>query len=88
MPTILRFRGFNIMIFVDDHVPAHVHAYGHGGVIVFELGCPNGPVVFRDGSGLKRSEKRAIEDFLNDNVDILCEGWQKIDDQRKRPSRS
>jgi hypothetical protein len=82
MPTILRFRGFNIMIFVDDHEPAHVHAIGHGGFVIFDLGCPNGPVMFRDGSGLKRSDRRAVEGFLNDNVGILCERWREIDDQR------
>jgi hypothetical protein len=82
MPTILRFRGFNIMIFVDDHEPAHVHAIGHGGFAVYELFCPDGPVGFREGIGLKRSEKRAIEEFLNDNIGILCERWREIDDQR------
>ena len=76
------------MIFVDDHEPAHVHAIGHGGFVVFDLHCPNGPVQFRDSLGLKRNEKRAIEDFLNDNIGILCERWREIDDQRKRASRS
>jgi len=64
MPTILRFHGFNIMIFVDDHEPAHVHALGHGGFVVFELLCPDGPVRFREGTGVKLREKRAIEGFF------------------------
>ena len=78
MPTILRFLGFNVMIFVDDHHPAHVHAIGHNGYIVFDLGCPDGPVAVQESKGLKRSDERALEDFLNDNVVILCERWREI----------
>jgi hypothetical protein len=78
VPTIFRFQGFNIMIFVDDHAPAHVHAIGHNGFFVFELACPSGLISIRESKGIKRSDERALEDFLNDNVVILCERWREI----------
>jgi hypothetical protein len=28
--------------------------------------------------GIKRNDESALEDFLNDNVVILCERWREI----------
>lgn len=76
------------MIFVDDHEPEHVHAIGHEGFAIFNLNCPNGPVSVRESCNIKRSDERALEQFLNDNLGILCERWREIDDRRKRVVRS
>ena len=81
MPTILRFRGFNILIFVDDHGPAHVHVLGKGVRLTYLLHCPRGSVSLRDDKGtvkLKVSDERALEAFLNENVELLCEAWRSI----------
>jgi hypothetical protein len=83
VPTILRFRGFNIIIFVDDHDPPHIHVRGKGVELSYWLNCPDGPVSYRDGEGrISPNEQRALEVFLNDNVGMLCERWSEIDDQR------
>jgi hypothetical protein len=80
---VLRFRGFNIVIFTDDHAPAHVHVRGKGVELIYWLNCSKGPVGYRDGAGaISPNEQRALEDFLNDNVGILCERWLEIDGQR------
>lgn len=34
MPTALRFDGLRVMIYVDDHRPAHVHVTGGDGEAV------------------------------------------------------
>ena len=83
MPTILRFRGFNIIIFVDDHEPAHVHILGKGTQSTYWLNPPGGPVTAREiDRKLSPNDRRALEGFLNDNLTVLCERWREIDDQR------
>jgi hypothetical protein len=83
VPTVLRFRGFNIIIFTDDHAPAHVHVRGKGVEWIYWLNCPKGPISYRDGEGtISPNEQRALEGFLNDNVAMLCERWLEIDGQR------
>jgi hypothetical protein len=83
MPTILRFRGFNILIFVEDHPPAHVHVRGKGVTLTYWLNGPNGPITYRGGMGsISPNEQRALERFLADNLEILCERWREIDGQR------
>jgi len=51
MPTILRFRGFPIVIYSDDHEPAHVHVFGKGAEMTFWLNCPYGPITLREVKG-------------------------------------
>ncbi|MGO9259223.1 MAG: DUF4160 domain-containing protein [Bryobacteraceae bacterium] len=44
MPTVLRFDGLRVVIYPNDHRPAHVHMIGRGHEAVFDLNCPAGPV--------------------------------------------
>ena len=43
MPTVLRFEGLRVVIYPNDHRPAHVHVIGSRPEAVFDLNCPNGP---------------------------------------------
>ena len=38
MPTVLRERGFDIMIYLNDHPPPHVHVFRAEGEVVINLG--------------------------------------------------
>jgi hypothetical protein len=42
MPTIVRFAGYRVVIYPNDHRPEHVHVIGRGVEAVFEVNCPNG----------------------------------------------
>jgi hypothetical protein len=44
MPTVLRLGGLRVVVYPNDHRPAHIHVLGRGGEAVFELRCPKGPV--------------------------------------------
>jgi hypothetical protein len=46
MPTVLRFAGWRVTIYPNDHRPAHVHAIGKDCEAVFELNCPAGRSFF------------------------------------------
>lgn len=48
MPTILTVRGMRIVIYLNDHGPAHVHVYSAGCEAIYELACPIGPPFIRE----------------------------------------
>jgi hypothetical protein len=82
VPTVLRFRGFNIMIFTLDHAPPHVHAFNADSQVSFWLNGPGGPVSLRAKYGLKLKDQRALIAFLNDNLDILLKRWNEVHGKR------
>ena len=43
MPTVWRIGTHRVVIYPNDHRPAHVHVVGRGGEAVFVLHCPDGP---------------------------------------------
>ena len=42
MPTVHRYDGLRVVIYPNDHRPAHVHVKGADGEAVFILHCPEG----------------------------------------------
>jgi Domain of unknown function (DUF4160) len=82
VPTVLRFRGFHVMIFTLDHAPPHVHAFGAESQVSFWLNAPAGPVSVRAKYGLKLKDQRALMAFLNDNLDILLKRWNELHGKR------
>ena len=50
MVTVLRIDGLRVVIFVDDHQPAHVHVFGDGHAKINLLGADGTPeLVWADG---------------------------------------
>ena len=78
MPTVLRFGAFRVVIYPNDHRPAHVHVLGHGHEAVFELDCPLGPVTLRENYGFAMQDVTKIEAVLNESLAPLCEAWRTI----------
>jgi Domain of unknown function (DUF4160) len=62
MPTVHRFDGLRVVIYPNDHRPAHVHVKGAGG----------------ESYGFKLSEVRRIERALVAVLVTLCEEWRSI----------
>ena len=54
LPTVLRFGGLRVVIYPNDHRPAHVHVIGRGCEAVFNLNCPAGPVELRENYEFSR----------------------------------
>lgn len=77
-PTVLRLGGLRVMIYTDDHGPAHVHVVGPGGVALFWLNCPDGPPTVRGKKGLSDHEVRRIGDLMADHAAILCAKWREL----------
>jgi hypothetical protein len=78
MPTVLRIGGLRVVIFPNDHRPAHVHVKGAEGEAVFILHCPHGPPTLRENYGFKRSDLGGIKDALNGALTSLCAEWSAL----------
>ena len=82
MPTVLRFAGFRVVIYPNDHRPEHVHVIGKGIEAVFELNCPAGAIGLRENYGATRSEVALIRKQLKLYQSRLCEAWGEFHGER------
>ena len=78
MPTVLRFGGLRVVIYSNDHRPAHVHVIGNNHEAVFKLGCSTGPVVLRENYGFSKRDLARIQVVLFQNLTALCMAWENI----------
>ena len=78
VPTVLRLEGLRVVVYPNDHRPAHVHIIGRGHEAVFNLNCPAGPVELRENYGFPRREITKIETVLGKHVEQLCRAWEEI----------
>ena len=78
MPTVARIDGLRVVIWPNDHRPAHVHVIGAGGEAVFDLRCPDGPPELREVYGFKLAEVARIERELARGLIRLCKEWSRI----------
>jgi hypothetical protein len=78
VPTVLRWLGFRVVIYLNDHRPAHIHVIGSGCEAVFQLNCPKGPVTLRENYGFSRPDIARIKAMLATKVSELCRDWEMI----------
>lgn len=78
MPTVHRFDGLRVVIYPNDHRPAHVHVIGADGEAVFILQCPGGPPVLRESYGFGLSDVYRIKTALAAELAALCNKWRTL----------
>jgi hypothetical protein len=78
MPTVMRIGALRVVIYPNDHRPAHVHVIGQGHEAVFELNVPDGAVTVRENYGFTRRDLAAIERVLVQDLDVLRSAWGRI----------
>jgi Domain of unknown function (DUF4160) len=61
VPTVLSLLGNRVVIYPNDHRPAHVHVIGGGNEAVFNLHCPSGPPELRENYGFSRNALRELK---------------------------
>lgn len=81
MPTVLKMFGLRVVIYPNDHRPAHVHIMGNACEAVFNLNCPSGQPELRENYGFTGKELVKIVTELTTNLAILCNAWKQIHDQ-------
>jgi hypothetical protein len=80
MPTVDGIDGLRVVIYPNDHRPAHVHIIGGGCEAVFNLHCPDGPPELRENYGFKTGRLLRISEALGARLTRLCAEWSKIHD--------
>ena len=80
MPTVLRIDGLSVIIYPNDHRPAHVHVKGAENEALFYLACPDGPASPRGNYGFSLAALRKIEAALNAHLPKLCAAWKEMHD--------
>lgn len=78
MPTVSTANGLRVVVYPNDHRPAHVHVIGHGHETVFNLHCPDDPTELRENYGFSRTGLSRIAKDLNHRLKTLCASWSEI----------
>jgi Protein of unknown function (DUF2442)/Domain of unknown function (DUF4160) len=78
VPAVHRFAGLRVVIYPNDHRPAHVHVIGSGQEAVFILNHPAGPVELRENYGFSRKEIRRIRAELAGHLEHLGRAWRRF----------
>jgi hypothetical protein len=78
VPTGLSIDGCRVVIYPNDHRPAHVHVIGGQAEAVFHLHCPDGPPELRENYGFSRAVVRRLARELENALARLCEDWNRI----------
>lgn len=77
MVTIFRAHGLRIVIFTDDHEPAHVHVFGDGHTKINLIGADGRPeLIWADGA--KRNEVRRAMQVVTEEQAAFLARWREI----------
>lgn len=77
MITVHRAHGLRVVIFVDDHEPAHVHVFGDGHAKINLVGADGAPeLVWCEG--MSRSEVRRAMRIVVEQQGALLARWREI----------
>ncbi|AWX93779.1 hypothetical protein DPM13_14055 [Paracoccus mutanolyticus] len=74
MATIHRAHGLRIIIFTDDHEPAHVHAFGDGQAKINLIGLGGAPVLVW-AEGMKANDLRRAMQIVRDEQAQFLARW-------------
>ena len=77
MVTVLRAHGLRVVIFTDDHQPAHVHAFGDGQAKINLLGADCAPELVW-AYGMIRGEIRRAMRIVAEQQVLLLARWEDI----------
>jgi hypothetical protein len=77
MPRVLTQGGFRVMIFLNDHAPAHVHVFDADGQVIINLGGEDeGPSVRENREMRIRNARRALR-LVEDHQVVLLAEWRR-----------
>jgi hypothetical protein len=77
MVTVLRAHGLCVVIFSNDHQPAHVHVFGDGQAKINLLGADGAPeLIWADA--MSRGEVRRAMRLVNEQQAFLLARWKDI----------
>jgi hypothetical protein len=77
MVTIYRGEGLQVVIFVDDHEPAHIHVFGDGHAKI-DLTGPDGVPELVWAEDMKRSDVRRAMRIATEHRAAFLKRWREI----------
>lgn len=77
MPTLFQVGSHRVMVYLNDHTPAHVHAIGAGGHAKFELGATPDDVVLVEVDEISTSSVKRIAAAIIDRHEECLKNWEK-----------
>jgi len=77
MVTVYREGGLRIVVFTDDHEPAHVHVFGDGAAKI-DLAGEDGAPALVWAEGMKRSVIRKAMRIVAEQQEHLLECWRDL----------
>lgn len=82
MVTVLREAGLRVVIFANDHLPAHVHVFGDGETKIDLAGGPDGVPRLLRAEGATRAEVRRAVRLVAERRAFLLARWEEIHERR------
>jgi hypothetical protein len=76
MITVLRVDGVHVVIYVNDHHPAHVHAFADGEAKVNLIG-ENAPLLIWANAMSRRGVRRCMR-VVTEHLHVLRQKWEDI----------
>lgn len=76
MVTVLRASGLRVVIYVNDHLPAHVHVFGDGEAKINLVGDGAPNLAWADG--MTRGEVRRSMWVVAEQLTFLLQRWEDI----------
>jgi hypothetical protein len=77
MVTVFRTGAFRVVIFANDHEPAHVHVFGDGETKI-DLGAPGGRPRLLWADGMTKADVRRAMEIVTEAQALLLERWREI----------
>jgi hypothetical protein len=77
MVTVLRADGLRIVIYANDHQPAHVHVFGDGEAKINLAGGGGMPSLIW-AEGMTRAEVRRVMRLVTEQQAFLLQRWEDI----------
>ncbi|MBP0615829.1 DUF4160 domain-containing protein [Jiella mangrovi] len=74
MVTVLRSGPFRIVVFKDDHLPAHVHVFGDGEAKIDISGLAPRLIL----NTMRKGELRKATELIAEQQVFLLEKWREI----------
>lgn len=78
MPTVLRVAGLRFIIWPDDHLPPHVHAFGADGSAKIAIGTAISPPRLMAVAGLSRKQAAEALRAVAANRQLMLDVWENI----------
>lgn len=78
MPTIFRQDGFEVMLYLNDHPPAHVHVFKAEAEVIINLGNEKMPPRVRENIEMNRRDERAALVIVGEHHARFWNEWRRI----------